>query len=276
MLTQWECFLRNLGTWEGLFTNFSQEGEELQNIPSNLVLEGFDNNQKAILTLRRFPENEPENKLVLEFTSLNKSILFFETGAFSQGSMYYSPFSQFGAEFGLVFPDRRLRLVQMYNRESELENITLIREKAPHSQTPERPALTVEQLLGEWQGYAITLYPDLRKPDIYQTNLKINRQNNNYLVQTLSFGKEGKEHSISSTARIDGNVLRFEDNPLSVQILMLPDGASCNCPKKIKPQIPFVLELGRLITPNQRQRIIRSYSEKGEWISLTLVTEEKI
>lgn len=57
---------------------------------------------------------------------------------------------------------------------------------------------------------------------------------------------------------------------------MLPDGASCNCPLNIKPQTPFILELGWLLEPNKRQRIIRSYSPKGEWTSLTLVEETKI
>ncbi len=32
---------------------------------------------------------------------------------------------------------------------------------------------------------------------------------------------------------------------------------------------------GLLLSPTQRQRLIRSYNEKGEWTGITLVTEEK-
>jgi hypothetical protein len=38
----------------------------------------------------------------------------------------------------------------------------------------------------------------------------------------------------------------------------------------------FVLEVGWLILPNQRQRLVRSYNDKGEWVSLTLVTEQRV
>ncbi len=272
MLNQWDCFLKNLGTWEGSFTNFSPTGEQLQDTPSNLLLEGFNQNETVKLTLTRYPENEPQKVLNLEFSSLNKSILFLENGAFSQGSIQWSPVSEFGAELGLINGDRRLRLVQMYNKQSQLQTITLIREKAPHSLTPERPTLTVDQLVGEWEGQVTTIYPDLRGPDTYKSHLQIQKESDNYLSQKLTFG----DRLITSTARLDGSIFKFEHSPLPVQILMLPDGASCNCPLIIKPRTPFVLELGWLLNPNQRQRLIRSYSDKGEWTSLTLVQENKI
>lgn len=275
MVSQWDCFLKNLGTWEGSFTNFSPTGIELQDTRTNLVLQGLNNNEKVKLTLTRYPENEAKKELNLEFSSLNKSILFFENGAFSQGSIQWSPFADFGAELGLIKGDRRLRLVQKYNRQSELENITLIREKSPSSTTPERPTLTVDQLVGKWEGEVTTIYPDLRRPDIYKSYLEISLQSDNYLLQKLSFGSQENERTISSTARIDGSILKFENSPLPVQILMLPDGASCHCPLIIKPQTSFVLELGWLIDTNTRQRIIRSYAKKGEWTSLTLVQEKK-
>jgi hypothetical protein len=276
MLNQWDCFLKNLGIWEGSFTNFSPTGIQVQDTRTNLVLQGLNNNEKVKLSLTRFPENEPKKELNLEFNSLNKSILFFDNGAFSQGSIQWSPFADFGAELGLIEGDRRLRLVQKYNRESELENITLIREKSPGSITPERSLLTVDQLIGKWEGKVTTIYPDLREPDSYQSYLEISLQGDNHLRQKLSFGSQENEQIINSIARIDGSILKFENSPLPVQILMLPDGASCNCPLIIKPQTPFVLELGWLIDANTRQRIIRSYAKKGEWTSLTLVQERRI
>jgi hypothetical protein len=276
MLSQWDKFLKNLGRWEGSFTNFSPTGIEIKNIPSRLSLEGLDNNKKVKLNLTRFPFNEEKKELNLEFTSLNKSILFFENGAFSQGSIQWSPVAEFGAELGLIVGDRRLRLVQQYNQQSELTNLTLIREKSPHSTTPERPPLIVDQLIGKWEGEVTTIYPDLRPANYYKSYLEITRQSENKLLQSLTFGSSGNEHTITSEAIINGSKISFENSPLPVQILMLPDGASCNCPLNIKPQIPFVLELGWLLDSNTRQRIIRTYSAKGEWINLTLVQEKKV
>jgi hypothetical protein len=153
-----------------------------------------------------------------------------------------------------------------------LERLVLIREKSPQSNTPERPPLTLEQLIGEWRGEAVTIYPDFRIPDTYITHLQIEQQSKNYIEQKLSFGTR----TINSMARVDGFRLFFENSDLPVQILLLPDGASCNCPLEIKSGQNFVLEMGWLLQPNRRQRIIRSYNDKGSWINCTLVTEEKI
>jgi hypothetical protein len=127
-------------------------------------------------------------------------------------------------------------------------------------------------LLGEWQGQAITLYADLSQPNTYNTYLKIKQQDSNHIVQSLSFG----DQTISSTAIIAGNKLLFENSGLPTQILLLPDGASCNCPLEVKLGHNFVLEMGWLLQPQIRQRIIRSYNAKGNWVSCTLVTEKKL
>ena len=276
MRSQWECLLQNLGEWQGSFTCFSPQGKELEDTPSVLNLEEVNDHQTVRLTLRRFPLNQPVNEQVLEFTYIGKEIMFFETGAFSQGSMQWAPFSQFGAELALIEGNRRLRLVQMFNRERQLSSLTLIREKLAGTDAPERPALTWEQLLGEWQGEAVTMYPDLRSPETYPTHLKLQQQDSNHLLQQLTFGTGASIRTITSTARIDGSILNFDQSTLPVQVVLLPDGASSNCPKEIKSGQSFVLEVGWLFQPNHRQRLIRSYSDKGELLSLTLVKEERL
>ncbi|MHC5830307.1 MAG: DUF3598 family protein, partial [Nostoc sp.] len=47
-------------------------------------------------------------------------------------------------------------------------------------------------------------------------------------------------------------------------------------PLKVQLRQPLFLEVGWLIQPNLRQRMIRSYNDKGEWVSLTLVSEERV
>jgi hypothetical protein len=294
MLTQWECLLKNLGEWQGSFTRFSPQGEQLDDTPTVVSLAGLNNHQTIRQIVRYLPPAQAVNETVLEYSSLNRSILFFENGAFSQGSIQWGPFSEFGAELGLIEGDRRLRLVQLFNKDSQLAQLTLIREKLADTEAPERPPLTLEQLLGEWQGEAVTIYPDWRSPDIYPTRLEIQHEESDYvqgstkgddskgaspsdrIVQQLTFGTGASARTIRSTARVNGSVLHFDESPLPTQVLLLPDGASANCPLHIKPGHRFVLEVGWLLQPDRRQRLVRSYSDKGEWISLTLVTEHKV
>ena len=283
MLSQWDSFLKNLGEWQGSFTRLSPQGEEIEDTPTVVTLEGRENNQAVHQVVRYLPPDKPSRDVIVDYskTSLNRSILFFENGAFAQGSMQFAPYGTFGGEFGLISGglaasearcDRRLRMLILYDGSSQLERVVLIREKLPNSNTPEKPQLTVENLLGEWQGEAITIYPDFRTPDTFKSHLKITQPSNNYLDQTLSFGNR----QITSQARIEGSRLLFENSPLKIQILLLPDGASCNCPLEAKLGHNFVLEIGWLLAPNKRQRIMRNYNKKGTWTSCTLVTENKL
>jgi hypothetical protein len=276
MPSQWECLLKNLGEWQGSFTRFSPQGELLEDTPTVVSFETLNANQTMRQVVRRLPPDQPVDEKILEYSSLNRSILFFENGAFSQGSMQWGPFSEFGAELGLIAGNRRLRLVQLFNKNSQLDRLTLIREKLAGTNEPERPALTLEQLLGEWQGEAITIYPDQRSPDTYPTHLAIEQETSGSIIQELKFGTGASTRSIRSSAKINGAILYFDQSPLPTQIVMLPDGASSNCPLQIKPGHQFVLEVGWLIQPNYRQRLVRAYSDKGEWTSLTLVTEKKL
>jgi Domain of unknown function (DUF3598) len=273
MSSQWERLLKNLGEWEGSFTRFSPEGELLEDLPSIVSLEGLNDNQKIRQVVRYLPEKE----IILEYSSLNKSILFFEDGSFSQGSLQWGPFAEFGAEFGFIKDNRRLRIVQQFNTQGKVDRLTLIREKLAGTNSSQRPALSVDQLIGEWQGEAVTIYPDFRTPDIYPTHLHVYLEGSDRLVQKLTFSSNNSPYTITSSAKIMGSILLFEkEGNSSIQILLLPDGASANFPLKIEPNRPFFLEIGWLIEPKMRQRMIRSYSNKGEWISLSLVTETKI
>ncbi len=281
MKTQWENFLQNLGEWNGSFTKISAKGEILEDTPSILILESIDEENKQVrLTLRRFTfsETSPEpkvNELVREYQTLGRDIMFFENGAFSQGKIQIVPFSINGAEFGFVDKNRRLRLVELFNKDGNFDTLTLIREKRAGTDASENPPLTVDALLGKWQGEAITMYPDLRKPDTYPTQMELNIDNRGRLVQEITFGNTNPK-TLTSTARIEGSVLHFDQSSQPVQVFLLPDVASATLPVKIELRKPLFFEIGWLVEPQLRQRIIRSYNDKGEWVSSTLVTEHKI
>ncbi|OYD90721.1 hypothetical protein CDG77_16905 [Nostoc sp. 'Peltigera membranacea cyanobiont' 213] len=269
MKSQWECFLQNLGIWEGSFTNFSPQGTLLNDTSSRLSLESLNNNQTVRLTLSRSGKDD----VIREFSSVGGGLLFFENGSFSEGLIQLGPFSEFGGELAFVRENRRLRLVQLFDKNGHLNGLTLIREHLAGTPAAERPPLEINDLLGEWRGQAVTIYRDLRSPNIYSTTLKIQLDDAGRLIQSTSFG----ERTITSTATIKGSIVLFDQDPeKQVQVLLLPDGASATSPLKVQLRQPLFLEAGWLIQPNLRQRMIRSYNEKGEWVSLTLVTEEKV
>ncbi|MEH1933494.1 MAG: DUF3598 family protein [Nostoc sp.] len=268
MKSQWECFLQNLGVWEGSFSNFSPQGILLNDTPSRLSLEGLNNNQTVRLTLSRSGQD-----VIREFSSVGGGLLFFENGSFSEGLIQLGPFSEFGGELALVHENRRLRLVQLFDKTGQLKELILVREHLAGTPAAERPTLQLDQLLGEWLGRAVTIYPDWRSPDTYSTILKLQLDDAGRLIQTTSFA----ERTITSTATIKDPIILFDQDPQKqVQVLLLPDGASATSPLKVQLRQPLFLEVGWLIQANLRQRMIRSYNEKGEWVSLTLVTEEKV
>jgi hypothetical protein len=268
MKSQWECFLENLGVWEGSFTNFSPQGTLVNDTPSRLCLEKLNGSQTVRLTLTRSGRD-----LVREFNSVGGGLLFFENGSFSEGLIQIGPFSEFGGELAFVHENRRLRLVQLFDRTGNLSGLTLIREHLAGTPAAERPPLQLNDLLGEWQGEAVTIYRDLRSPDTYSTTLKLQLDNAGRLIQSTSFA----ERTITSSATIKGSIVLFDENPeKQIQVLFLPDGASATSPLKVQLRQPLFLEAGWLIEPNLRQRMIRSYNDKGEWVSLTLVTEQRV
>jgi hypothetical protein len=239
-------------------------------------LEADDNNQAVIFRLRRFNSHDydspPIQDYQQEYRSLGRQNIFFATGAFSKGTLQLAPFSEFGAEYGFVDDDRRSRLVQLYDQQGNFINLTLIREFRSFTDAYERPQLTVEQLIGNWQGQAHTVYSDLRPSATYPTCLEIQKIGDGYLEQKLSF----QSQIITAKARIAGNKIISETEGITRQILLLPDGTSSNVPLQLQLRKPFFVEAGWLVRENERQRLIRNYSDKGEWISSTHVIEYKI
>jgi hypothetical protein len=273
MKSQWECLLENLGEWHGSFTQLSPQGDVVQDIPTIVALIGLNENRTIRQTIRRLTPIPEET--VLEYSSLGRGILLHENGAFSQGSLQLAPFMQFGAELGLIQQNHRLRLVQLFNAESQLSQLTLIREHRVGTDPHDRPTLSLAALLGTWEGSAVTIYPTLTI-DRATVRLTLSQQGD-FLQQEMVLNPDSAApYQLSSKAAIAGNVLRFEDGNSPVQVVLLPDGASSTSPTQVRLGQPFFLEVGWLVQSDQRQRLIRRYNKKGEWVSLTLVTEQKV
>ncbi len=275
MNSNWDNFLQNLGEWQGSFTNVSIEGELLDSTLSILKLEGLEDNRLVTFRLRRFPaggyREPPISDTNQEYRSLGKQAVFFTTGAFSKGSLQLAPFAEFGAEYGFVGIDRRLRFVQLFDKQGNFNSLILIREFRSGTDATERPPLDVEQLFGKWDGIAHTIYAEWQPPETIATSLIIRDLGNRRLQQELAFGGR----TIASTASIEGNRLHFEDGTPR-RILLLPDGGSSNVPLQISHREPFFVETGWLVNDNERQRLMRSYNHQGEWVSSTHIIERRV
>lgn len=273
MATQWERLLKNSGTWVGSFTQLSPAGDIRQDTPTIVALKPQDGGNQMRQEIRKMPAGEAPQETILEYRSLGKGVLFLENGAFSQGSIQWSPVAEFGAELGFIEGTERLRVVQLFQRERTLSSITLIREYLEGTQPRDRPPLSPEQLLGVWEGEAVSLSPDLWPDATQPTRLEIRQASPGQIHQTLQFGQH---LSLQSTGHIAGHHILFDQGSQPVTVHLLPGGASVTCPQEIVGGQPFFLEAGWLIQPNLRQRLIRSYDEKGSWTQLTLVTERKV
>ena len=276
MNSNWHNFLENLGEWQGSFTDVSVTGELQESTPSILSLAGSEDNQLVRFRIRRYGADghdaAPVSDYEQEYRSIGRQNIFFDTGAFSKGTLQLAPFSEFGAEYGFIQENRRWRCVQLFDTEHNFVNLVLIREFRQGTNAVERPPLTVDQLVGKWEGQAVTAYADLRNPDHYTTSLEINQMDVDRLEQKLSWGNQ----TIVGNAKIVGNRLRFENGQTPREILLLPDGGSSNVPLQIQRHKQFFVEAGWLVSDNQRQRLIRHYSEKGEWVSSTHIIERKM
>ncbi|MBW4657346.1 MAG: DUF3598 family protein [Drouetiella hepatica Uher 2000/2452] len=288
MKSQWDCVLQNLGEWQGSFTHFSAQGEMLQDIPSVISLEGIHQNQAIHLVLKRFypipgsAELQPK-ELVMDFSAPGSGALFFENGAFSEGKAHFSPHSPFIAEFCLLDgedqiqgkAERRSRLVQFFNAGRQ-HQLTLIREKRTGSVAPEQPRLKLEDLLGEWQGKAVTLHPhvSLPEPKISDAFFSLDRVSEGELLQQFYSPEDDAIHSAIATCQDTTISFSWYEQPY--RTVLLPDGASSTCPMQIHAQQPFFLEAGWLQSPGVRQRLIRRYNSEGNWSSVTWIQEYRV
>ncbi|MGF1488546.1 MAG: DUF3598 family protein [Prochloraceae cyanobacterium] len=268
---QWANFLKNKGEWHGSFTKFSAEGIELTNVPSILSLEPFSK-QKARLTLRRFyPQTDPNKEpiartLMQEFQPpLAPDLFFFESGSFCRGMMQIEDDSSPTIEFGLINKNRRSRQVQKYNRNGNLEYVTLIREQK-YPNTPKGENLPIDALLGTRRGEAIEVDRQMQVKH-HKISTQFDRTGDILTRVTIVDGEE-----YTKTGKIDGSLIDFE----SEKMLLLEDGAWANFPSPIKSDRAFRFEVGWLFAENSSQRLKRCYNEKGQWISTISIVESKV
>ncbi len=274
--TQWDYVLQNLGAWQGSFTRLSPQGAEIEDTPSLITLTGFNENRSIHLVLNRYYPDQAgilqPQELAFDFSDPSSGAIFFETGAFSEGSPYLRVGSPSGAEFAFIHADRRLRLIPQFDSDGQLFRLTLIREQRVGSNAPERPHLNLADWLGSWQGEAVTRYPGSDRVDRFPTVQSANMTGDRAIVfVSQKIGTEITELVLE----VDNESDRTRLTDAATQTLFLPDAAYVMCPTQLEAGRPISIEVGWSIAPNVRQRLIRTYSDRGEWLSLTFITESR-
>jgi hypothetical protein len=271
MKSQWDCVLENLGVWVGSFTVFSPQGEEVEDIPSVISLVGTDGNKSIELVLNRFypivGSSELESKTVaMSFSTPDAGAVFFDTGAFSSGQFAVNVGVRSIGEFCLVGKDRRCRLVQVYNSALQLERVTLIREQRQGTNALERPLLVISDLLGTWSCSEASGILDGRGVVSVPKKTKS-------IFSTTDRGYQWDDDTLISLTASSDRLLQFDLDRQSYQMLLLPDSAYSICPTQIIPGEPFYLEMGWLLSPGWRHRLIRRYDSTGKWNSTNFMVE---
>ncbi|MGB3293838.1 MAG: DUF3598 family protein [Phormidesmis sp.] len=287
MNSQWQCIQQNIGTWHGSFTQFSPEGKQIKDTPSVLTLEETQLDEKMRLILERSPEGSPPNVVTREFSYPGPapSILFFETGAFSQGSSQWAAFGQFGAEMSIKVGGRRVRFVIMYGGSadgtSELKYVTLIRESRPDGIPFDEPSLQIKQLVACFSGEASILHADMSPMTTGHSQWQARTINGGGVV--LDSSEHGDpDSSFIQELSLSNNLLPERElsqapillkGDLTYQLMPLPHGAYCLLPQTIEKNIAFQLEVGWLRRDGERSRLIRYYDDRGVWTASTLVED---
>ena len=288
MNAQWDCIRQNIGTWHGSFTKFSPQGEQLKDTPSVLTLEETEPGEKIKLTLERTPPGESTDTVHKEFSAPGPApyVYFFESGAFSQGSLQWAAFSQFGAEMSIKVEDRRARFVIMYESNSEgtskIKYVTLIRETQTDGTQFDEPSLSLKQLSGKWAGDVQVLHASMDPLSEGSSEWQLE---NSTLISKETFDEAEPSLSLSGEFELeatDGKPVSLEGD-LTYQLMPLPNGIYCLLPQTIRKGEAFRIEAGWLRKSGAqfsdgdvlRSRLIRYYDSQGVWTHTALIEDQR-
>jgi len=273
--SQWQRLLKNAGTWEGSFTQFSPDGKVLSNVRTEVELTPTNDQKSMHQEVRRYPPEQTPSIQAFDYSSLNRATAFFENGAFSQGSIQWAPFSTFGAELGLIAGEERVRLVALYDDKGALKPITLIRETLRGSTANQRPAFCPDDLVGTWQGECITLYAD-GQPETQSTYQQTISKTQDNQIHEPTWVINGTDQQSSLGAIKEQSIDFYTGSTQTSRLLMLPDGCFCGCPLEANPrEKTLFVELGWMVKDRSRQRIRRVYDANGAWEKLILFIEQR-
>jgi hypothetical protein len=270
---QWQYVLQNLGEWEGSFTRLSSWGEFILDIPSRIVLQGLDENRTIHLVLRRFyPDpNDPSilqpQDLTMDFSAPSQGAVFFETGAFSEGSIYCGGGRVFGVESAFKDGDRRLRAIQQFDNNGTFYQVTLVREKAAGTAVSFPAELSVEDICGSWQGELVSLDPQATREsrEKFERSLEVTPDDRLVWRENIRGTNTSWEFINSEENGGSRRVWQCSISDVEYRLLLLPGNAYSLCPLHSHNNRSIFLEVGWKISPHSWQILRRIYNDRGDW-----------
>jgi len=242
MTTQWDSFLRNLGTWYGTFASLDSHQNEVSRTSSILSLDQGDEERLVRFGLQRWDDpsligsaaerGSPASSMQQDYRSLGRQVIFFPSGTFCKGTQQLAPGTAFGGEFGFIAGDRRHRLVILYSDGGRFERSILIREWREGSTFVEQPPLSLSALAGQWCGEEATITANWLEPSFAACDLAL-----------------------------DADALH--------QVRWLPDGGAFRVPETVSHRQSFAVEAWWLSAPQTLERLIRRYDDSGAWQSVS-------
>ncbi len=235
--TQLDGLAQHLGQWQGRFIQLDPVNLTLLNQRQSLITfertsEGGIRQTNTYFDLEEsIDESKPGQSWV--YHDLAGGLRFFPDGSFSNGRLQRAPFSDFGAEQGFLWQDRKVRVVTQFAPQGQLTGITVILEVRGSwcDQGIPSSVLTPDQLQRAWQGQQIEFTASDLTPTASST--EISPQDNS------------NPHFLPGHLWLSGSQ-------------QVPD------PLKQRDR-RFRLELGWLPDPQLYLQLIREYDSQGAW-----------
>jgi hypothetical protein len=180
--------------------------------------------------------------------------------------------------------------VQLFGEDGGFASLVLIREFRDGSGAAERPPLSLDQLAGRWRGQAATIEADWPEPTLTDATITVEQPDacslrlesrlgaeSTVVVARLAADSAGPCYSAAGLGGEDsGGDGPGDETRQPGRMLLLPDGGLSLAPLRISHRQAFRVEAGWLESPGRWQRLIRRYGTRGEWLSATLVTAQRV
>lgn len=266
MKTQKQCLALHLGVWHGLFSNYRPTagvwelgGQKRSLITFEALAPSSSSGSPAAGSAIRqtntyYPlqgSPTPESSQSWVYQDFSPGLRFFPDGSFSNGRLQLAPFSDFAVEQGFLWGDRKARLVQQWDAQGRLVEVTAILERRGQALDPvaDCAPLSREQLRaclqGRWRGIAQSFA--VAEGRFAETEVDCSGaewlSNWDPLPGGLWIG--GPDPLPIPTAQ--------RDRSFSVSLSWFPQSEDCHC----------------------LLRLIRDYDARGAWQRVTLIRAQK-
>lgn len=238
-LQNWNNFRQHhaIGDWHGIWTRHFLEGKASQSFKGIRSFSvSADGNEIKHQNHFIYADGKTESKVVglypkphTTLSLLGKSFpVLFLDNSYSWGATELGADSPFGFEIGFRYEDRRASAAVLYNRASEVNQVTIVSEHLGNLVEESATSSVSELSKINWVGRSKSILPDL-----------------------------------TTTSPVSTEFYQLENLGEKYFTLYFNDGISISCPQKLEREKEFSLAVDWLIHPGLLQRGIRYFNSSG-------------